>query len=140
MSEGLCYSLRSADEVVAARPLAVDELTLEAAAGIVDSVRERGAAAVREHAMRLGDLAAGEEPLVLDRAELEQAAREVSPEVLALLERVAGRIRSFAEVQRGALVDVEHPIPGGRQDTGCVPYVPRAAMHRAGATRCPPRS
>lgn len=88
------------------------EVQAEARA-IVEDVRSRGEAALREHAERLGDVPPGG-PLTLDRAGLESAAARVAPDVLSLLERTADRVRAFALAQRASLADLDHPVPGGR--------------------------
>lgn len=91
---------------------AVDAETRAAATIIVEDVRERGFDAVREHGERLGDLSPGEEPIV-SRSELDAVLADIPGDQRALLERVAGRIRSFAEAQRAAIAPVRVPIPGG---------------------------
>ncbi len=100
------------DQLPEARRDAVDAETLRAAGVYVDSVRSGGEPALRALAERFDDLAPGA-PLLLGRDELAAAAASVPPETLALLERCAARIRSFAEAQRQALPDVEVPVPGG---------------------------
>lgn len=52
-------------------------------------------------------------PLVLSRADLESAWHRTGEAEKALLRRTASRIASFASAQRGALVDLEFPVPGG---------------------------
>lgn len=91
----------------------VDPATLDEASRIVEDVRSRGEDALREHAERLGDLAAGER-LVVERPELERALASLPPEDRALLERVAGRIRTFAEAQRRCLLPLDVEVEGGR--------------------------
>ncbi|MCA9671984.1 MAG: histidinol dehydrogenase [Myxococcales bacterium] len=102
----------SPDEVRALSRRPVDDETLAQAGAILADVRRDGAAAVRRHAERLGDIEAGAD-LLLDRAALEAALERVGASQRALLERCAARVRSFAEAQRAALVDIERPIPGG---------------------------
>jgi histidinol dehydrogenase len=95
-----------------ARRRPVEPEILGAAAEIVEDVRARGEVAIREHAERLGDLAPGQQ-IVLERQALERAGEAVPEEQRLLLERVAGRIRHFAEEQRRGLVDVEVTVTGG---------------------------
>ncbi len=90
----------------------VDPATLAGAQAIVDDVRARGEAALREHAERLGDVAPGA-PLVLGRPALEAALAALDAEGRATLERTAARVRAFAEAQRACLRELEHPLPGG---------------------------
>jgi len=91
---------------------AVDRATLETAASIVEDVRERGEEAVREHAVRLGELEE-DAPWVADRGELEAARERISPGDLQVLEAAAQRIRDFARAQMEALDAVETVWPGG---------------------------
>lgn len=119
-----------AREVRAARQDPVGEETLRIAAAIVEDVRRRGEAALREHAERLGDLAPGG-ALVLGRAEIEAARGGIAGEDLGLLERTAGRIRAFAEAQRRALADVDVAVPGGRAGHRAIP-IARAGCYAPG--------
>jgi phosphoribosyl-ATP pyrophosphohydrolase/phosphoribosyl-AMP cyclohydrolase/histidinol dehydrogenase len=80
---------------------------------IVNDVRDRGEAAVREYAGQFDGLGPGC-ALVIPRAELEAALDALPPDDRRRLTRVAARIRAFAEGQRRALAPFEMPIPGGR--------------------------
>lgn len=97
---------------------------------IVADVRARGALAVRAHAERLGDLAPGA-PLVIGRADLVSALDALPADDRARLERVAGRIRAFAEAQRATLTDLDVAIPGGRAGHSVAP-VERAGCYAPG--------
>jgi len=99
---------------------ALDPGALRDAAEIVAAVRDRGEQAVREYAARFGERAA-DEPLLLGRAEMMKALDGVGSDVRALLERVAGRIESFARAQRGAILDLDVTVPGGRAGHTAVP-------------------
>ncbi|GMV38610.1 MAG: histidinol dehydrogenase [Myxococcales bacterium] len=92
---------------------AVDAETLAGARAIVDDVRARGEAGVREHAERLGDLVAGA-PMVLGREELAAALEALPGDEQALLHRTARRIAAFAEAQRGCIEGLTVDVPGGR--------------------------
>jgi histidinol dehydrogenase len=82
------------------------------AAPIVEAVRLRGEAALREYAERFADVAVGG-PLFLERATLDRALAAVPAADRARLERVAERIRVFAEAQQRALATVTVSVPGG---------------------------
>lgn len=100
------------DEVLRLRRDPVDPAILEQAAAIVDDVRRRGLDAVREHAVRLGDV----EPdaaIIRTRDELDAALVTLGVHERQVLERTAERIRQFAEVQRHAIRELTMPIPGG---------------------------
>lgn len=109
----LRWPLLTPGEVPELRRQAVTAEALEGAAVIVEDVRRRGEAALREHAERLGDLAPGA-PLVIPRAELDRALAALPAAERGVLERTAARIRTFAAAQRAALSDVEVHVPGGR--------------------------
>lgn len=106
------------------------ELTLrEAAARLVQGVREGGDAAIRRFASAFGDEAP--EPLRVPPPELERAAGAIPADLRAALATAAGRLRSYHEKQRragyvdldsgAALAQVVRPIeqvgiyaPGGQ--------------------------
>lgn len=98
----------------------VDPDTLAAAARIVADVRERGEQALREHALRLGDLEPGA-PLVIPPAELRRALDGLPAEQRGVLTRTAERIRDFAQAQRESVAELDVAIPGGRAGHGIAP-------------------
>jgi histidinol dehydrogenase len=102
-----------ADQMIGDRRSPVDVATLSAAAAIVEDVRSRGEAAVREHSEQLGDLSPGD-PILLDRRFLDAALDELDPSIGKLLTRVAGRIERFAREQRACLLDLDTEVAGGR--------------------------
>lgn len=97
-------------DVAVARVEPVDPDTLAAAREIVDRVAAEGEAALLEYRARL-DPSTG--PLVHDRAALGRAFERLPQDTQALLERVAGRIRRFAEAQRACLSALDMAVPGG---------------------------
>ncbi|MEX2155952.1 MAG: histidinol dehydrogenase [Gemmatimonadales bacterium] len=103
---------RTVDEITRPRPTVPTE-ALTAAAQIVAAVRRGGEPAVREQAERFGELQPGE-PIVIQRPALEQALRGLNQADRDRLERVAGRIRTFAEAQRRTLSELTVAIPGGK--------------------------
>jgi len=105
-------SRRSVAELLQRRTAAVAAEAFTVAAPIVEAVRARGEAALREYAERFGDVTAGG-PLFLDRTVLDRALAGLPAGDRARLERVAERIRAFAEVQKRALSDVTITVPGG---------------------------
>ncbi len=108
----------------------VDAKTLRQARAIVDDVRERGEEALREHAVRLGDLAPGG-PLVLGHQKLVQALDAIDHGQRELLERTADRIHRFAMAQKDSLTAVEVSIPGGTAGQDIAP-VARAGCYAPG--------
>ena len=103
---------RSVAELVGRRAAGIPAEAFAVAAPIVEAVRARGEAALREYAERFGDVAAGE-PLFLDRPMLDRALADLPAGDRARLERVAERIRAFAEAQKRALSAVAVTVPGG---------------------------
>jgi len=121
---------RSLPDVVRRRRNAVSTEALAEVAPIVDAVRTGGEGALREYAERFGDVRPGT-PLFHDRAALDQALTRLAAGDRARLERVAGRIRTFAEAQRQALCPVTVPVPGGIAEHRIAP-VERAGCYAPG--------
>lgn len=115
---------------LARRRRAVDPATLTAAARIVEAVASRGEAALVDYARRFDGLQAGE-PILIERAELEQARDALGAAERGLLERTAERIGAFARVQLGALHPCVLDLPGGRAGHTVVP-VERAGCYAPG--------
>ena len=90
------------------------------AAAIMKDVQENGFAGLRRQAEKLGDVKEGA-PLIIGKAELKSAFDALDSEEQALLERVAGRVRSFASAQRDSVQDVTTDIPGGKAGHHVVP-------------------
>jgi phosphoribosyl-ATP pyrophosphohydrolase/phosphoribosyl-AMP cyclohydrolase/histidinol dehydrogenase len=103
---------RSVAELVSRRAGSVPAEAFAVAAPIVEAVRAGGEAALREYAERFGDVPAGS-ALFVDRASLERARAGLASDERARLERVAERIRAFAEAQLRALGSVTITVPGG---------------------------
>ena len=118
--------LVDAEDPLPARRRPVAPETLAEAAAIVEDVRDQGEAALREHGERLGDLEPGDR-IVLERHSLEASLAELPADHRAVLERVAGRVRSFAEAQRSHLSDLCFDVLGGEAGHRWIP------IHAAGA-------
>jgi histidinol dehydrogenase len=103
---------RSVPELVARRAAAIPAEAFAVAAPIVEAVRTRAEAALREYAERFGDVTAGG-PLFIERPTLERALADLPASDRARLERVAQRIRTFATAQQHALEAVTVRLPGG---------------------------
>ena len=99
-------------ELVRSRTAAVPAEAFTVAAPIVEAVRAGGETELRKYAERFAEVAPGG-PLFLDRAALERALAGLPAGDRARLERVADRIRAFAEAQKRALRDVTVTVPGG---------------------------
>ncbi|GMF21085.1 unnamed protein product [Phytophthora lilii] len=91
----------------------VDAAALRDARAIVDDVRERGAAALQEHAARLGDVPAADAPLLKSAAELRAAYDALPAAQQQVLARTAARVRRFAQAQRASVGNFQQQIEGG---------------------------
>ncbi|MFH2052528.1 MAG: histidinol dehydrogenase [bacterium] len=111
---------RNAGEVsgTPAEPLAAE--ILEGAGAIVAEVAAGGDAALERLARRF-DGKDPDAPLVHGREALVAALGGLEPGVRGLLERVAGRIASFAAAQRASLRPVVTEVPGGRAGHDLIP-------------------
>lgn len=90
----------------------IDAATLAGAQSIVDRVRREGDSAVRSFAKKFGERTA-DQPLMIEPAELAAATQRIQKDDLALLQRVADRIRTFAQAQLDCLSELKTPVPGG---------------------------
>jgi len=129
---------RTVDEIVRRRRSAVPAEALAAAAEIVEAVRREGEPAVRRHAERFGELQPNK-AIVTERPALEQALRSLNRADRERLERVAGRIRAFAEAQRACLREFAVLVPGGEAGHMVAP-VERAGCYAPGGRYALPSS
>ena len=129
---------RTVDEIVRRRRSAVPAEALAAAAEIVEAVRRDGEPAVRRHAERFGELQPNK-AIVTERPALEQALRSLNRADRERLERVAGRIRAFAEAQRACLREFAVLVPGGEAGHMVAP-VERAGCYAPGGRYALPSS
>lgn len=88
-----------------------DEATLRAAAAIVGDIRQRGEPALRRYAKQY-DGRPDDAPLICERSELLEALNRLPREDREMLERVAGRIRAFAEAQRASMRNLSTTADG----------------------------
>jgi len=121
---------RTVEEIVRQRCVALPAEALDAAAEIVAAVRRGGEPALRQQAERFGELQPNE-PIVIERRGLADALRALDGADRERLERVAGRIRAFAEAQRGAVREVTISVPGGVAGHRIVPVM-RAGCYAPG--------
>lgn len=121
---------RTVEEVVRQRGAAVPAEAVAAATEIVEAVRRGGEPALRRQAERFGELQP-HDPIMIERRSLEKALRALDGADRERLERVAGRIRAFAQAQRGAIRDALVPVPGGFAGHRVVPVM-RAGCYAPG--------
>ena len=103
---------RAPDEFLGGRRAGVPSRIREEAEVIVERVRARGEAAIREYAARFGERAP-DEPLYIRPAELRLHLEAMPPADRKRLERIGQRIGAFAEAQRTALSPLEVGVPDG---------------------------
>lgn len=108
------------EEIDSIRPIGSAEQIESRVGQILVEIEQGGEVALRRWAEKLGDLER-DAPLVVSRQELSKSLDEVTTEQRAVLDRVADRIRQFAQRQRAALGDVEQEIPGGHIGHRVVP-------------------
>ena len=123
----LLKTIKANDFQPDAAPRPLDEATLAAADAIVSGVREGGREALVEYAKKFDGHVDGQ-PLLLERDALEAAKARLNADDLALLERVADRVRKFAQAQLDALSELEMEVPGGKAGHSIVP-VQRAGCY-----------
>ena len=104
---------RRAEEFRARNRGGVPAEVLAEAAAIVEQVRSGGEEALREYTTRFGDCAPGE-PLYLEADVLGSHLEKLPGDDRKRLERIADRIRTFAQSQRDALVPVDTTVSGVR--------------------------
>jgi phosphoribosyl-ATP pyrophosphohydrolase/phosphoribosyl-AMP cyclohydrolase/histidinol dehydrogenase len=137
MSEPLLPGRRPGDLAHRSRDI-VPPHVVAAAAAVIEAVRARGDAAVREYAERFGEVQPGA-PLVIRREALCRALADLPAGDHAGLVRVAARIRAFAEAQRQALAPITLPLPGGAAGHSIAP-VERAGCYAPGGRYTLPSS
>lgn len=91
----------------------VDARALVDARTIVDDVRANGLPALRQHAVRLGDIADVEQPILISKQELHEAYLKLPANEQRVLERTTQRIKSFAQSQRASIQNFQQKIDGG---------------------------
>ena len=123
----LLKTINASDFQPDAAPRPLDEATLAAADAIVSGVRDGGREALVEYAKKFDGHVDGQ-PLLLERDALEAAKARLNADDLALLERVADRVRKFAQAQLDALSELEMEVPGGKAGHSIVP-VQRAGCY-----------
>ena len=107
-------------EVSGFAPGALDGQVTADAVQIVEAVRNRGEEALRDQAVRLGDIEPDQQ-IVIGREDLQAAFASLDTETRGLLERVHGRIESFARAQRDGLSDLNKQIDGGQAGHRWIP-------------------
>ena len=90
----------------------IDAATLAQSQAIVDRVRSDGLAGIRHFATEFGERTP-DQPIQIERSELEAASKRIDAADLALLERVAGRIETFATAQLNSISEINIDVPGG---------------------------
>jgi phosphoribosyl-ATP pyrophosphohydrolase/phosphoribosyl-AMP cyclohydrolase/histidinol dehydrogenase len=124
------FKTRTVAELLDRRTSAVSADAVETAREIVEDVRAGGDRALRRWAVHFGELQA-DDPVFLDRKAVQSSLDRIDEGTRTRLERIAQRIRAFAEAQRRAVTDTELPVPGGVAGARLVP-VERAGCYAPG--------
>ncbi len=111
MSRDRILTPRTIEDLVE-RAVEIAPAVRERAEQIVNDVRAHGEAALRRYALEFGERTESE-PLVLDRPTLAATLAKLPVTDRERLERVADRIRRFAEAQRNAMQEITVAVPGG---------------------------
>lgn len=121
---------RAPDELIARQQAGLPEEVKVAAREIVKRVRVGGEEVLREYALSFEERKP-DEALYVTGAELRQALEEVDGSDRARLERIADRIKSFAEAQLTSLEPMTVEIPGGLAGQSVTP-IERAGCYAPG--------
>jgi len=120
----------SIQEVTSANRQAVDQPTLDQAAAIISQVRHQGDQALQELGKKFNDLGP-DGKLVYTAAEMKDALAKLPEEQQSLLQRVANRIKTFAQAQRQVFQDQATDILGGQAGWRFTP-IKRAGCYAPG--------
>lgn len=107
-------------DITGTTPTAIDSRAHTDAVAIVEDVRAGGEAALRDHAVRLGDIEMGQ-PVVVGRDDLQAAFVDLDEATRALLQRIHGRIEKFSRAQRSGLSDLNIQVDGGQAGHRWIP-------------------
>ncbi|CEG41480.1 histidinol dehydrogenase [Plasmopara halstedii] len=91
----------------------VDASALKDATIIVNDVRVNGEKALKQHAVRLGDIPSVDTPLLVSQSELAKAFAALPENEQLVLQRTAQRIKVFAQAQRHSISNFQQRIEGG---------------------------
>jgi phosphoribosyl-ATP pyrophosphohydrolase/phosphoribosyl-AMP cyclohydrolase/histidinol dehydrogenase len=126
----MLFPRRDPAELIARQQAGLQAEVQAAAREIVGRVRNGGEKVVLEYALRFNEREPGES-LYLTTAEMQKALNTLEETARTRLERIAGRIRSFAEAQRDALEPVAVDVRGGAAGHSIEP-VERAGCYAPG--------
>ena len=90
----------------------LDPDTMADAESIISEVRQDGEVGIRVYARKFKERT-DDQPLLIEREELEAAISRLDSADVELLKRVAQRIGDFAKAQLDCLSALETPVPGG---------------------------
>jgi phosphoribosyl-ATP pyrophosphohydrolase/phosphoribosyl-AMP cyclohydrolase/histidinol dehydrogenase len=124
------FGTRTPAELFEGRTGAFSAHAVEVAREIVADVRGGGDRALRRWAVHFGELEA-DDPVFLDRKAIASARDRIDDEARTRLERIAERIRVFADAQRRSVTDTVLQVPGGAAGSRFVP-VERAGCYAPG--------
>mmetsp|Transcript_6363 Transcript_6363/g.12157 ORF Transcript_6363/g.12157 Transcript_6363/m.12157 type:complete len:457 (+) Transcript_6363:24-1394(+) len=93
----------------------VDKKALEQATVIVNGIKDADdrSKALLDMAKKFGDMTADMETYIVPKHDLKAAYDGLPQEHRTALDRIHGRVSTFAKAQRNAITDMQIPIPGG---------------------------
>jgi histidinol dehydrogenase len=105
----------------------VEPRALEDARKIVNDVKACGENGLRNHAMRLGDIASLDQTIIISKKELIEAFNKLAEKEQQVLARTVARIRVFAQSQRDSIKNFQQKIEGGfaGQDVSSIEFISR---------------
>ena len=116
----MIFPIRSLEDVLKKRVPGDGGDAMDVSRELVEDVRTRGEAALREGIERFGE-AGPDGRWLLTRDDLRLAWDSSAEAERVRLRRIAARIESFARAQRDSVTDLNIPVPGGRAGHTVVP-------------------
>ena len=114
----------------------IDAQTLAQSQKIVDDVRTGGIDAIRNYALQFNERSI-DQPIIIERADLEAATGRIDRSDLELLNRVAKRIGDFATAQLNSISEISVLVPGGLAGHTIEPIVNAGCYAPAGRFALP---
>ena len=97
-----------------------DSDTIEKTRQILCDIEKYGDEALRKYAITFGDRNESD-PLILNKTDIEDVFKQVPESKVALLERVAKRVRNFAEKQFACITNLNTSVQAGKAGHNIIP-------------------
>ena len=116
-----CLATITADELPASCFEPVDPTARTRALAICEDIKANGEEGLLKFAWKFGDLPQGDRKYMMSKEELREIFEKSDASLQGLLQRVAARVRKFAECQRASVTETTSPIEGGTAGQQVVP-------------------